>query len=379
MRGIRYGFSFFVKNIWSNLFIAFEIALLLVASNALLGFYNNISVLYTPYQDIFTHKGVMYFSFAGASKDTEAALQQRAEAFDKLKGEPKIYYSNTNVYLYNDTPLLVHIINDEIYDAFCYAVSSGSFEPGCAVVSYMSGLKQGDTLKTANGEVRVSGVLTETTYFPQINGGEYIEDLYVPYKSGGENNEFIIMSESSAEKLYGEFDWVTSELIDTVLISYKGLSEKDIEYNNSVLEQTGELREIDKMNERTVAKLREQYARFLPFIYIISIAVIIGIISFCIVTSLDNKADMDILYNCGAGSVSLFFVMLGKNLCIVISSVLFAAIALIGMKLTGVFANNGIRLMDNLLPCSALIIGCCIVMCQLVSTLSNLTFWRKVK
>ena len=88
---------------------------------------------------------------------------------------------------------------------------------------------------------------------------------------------------------------------------------------------------------------------------------------------------MDILYNCGAGSGSLFFVMLGKNLCIVISSVLFAAIALIGMKLTGVFANNGIRLMDNLLPCSALIIGCCIVMCQLVSTLSNLTFWRKVK
>ena len=380
MRGIKYGFSFFCKNIWSNLFIALEIALLIIASNALLGFYNNLSFLYYPYEDIISNDGVLYTDGSVTSKNPEENLN-RTPMFDllgRLKGETEIYFSYT--YPYNDDKgngLLIHIIDDRIFDRFYYATVSGSFEKGCAVASNMSGYSVGDYVKYGSGEVRISGVLTETSYYPLINPCEDVNGLYIPFTSGVDDAEFIIMSISSAEKLFGKLH--PSYMSDTILISYKDCSAKDIEYNNSLLKENGEYWELEPINNRSVTKLKEQYARFVPFIYIISIAVIIGIISFCIVTSLDNKADMDILYNCGAGSISLFFVMLGKNLCIVISSVLFSAIALLFMNFTGVFANNGIRLMDNLLPCSALIIAACIVMCQLVSTLSNLTFWRKVK
>ena len=378
MRGIKYGFSFFCKNIWSNLFIALEIALLIIASNALLGFYNNLSFLYTPFEDVLSNEGVLYTDNNESSKFYDENKTKMFTILKELKGDPEIYYSYT--YPYNGEKAytqVIHIIDDRIYNKFYYATDSGSFEKGCAVASNMSGYKVGDYIRYGDGEIRISGVLTKTTYFPVISLCENVEGLYCPFTSGVDDAEFIIMSISSAEKLFGKLH--PSYLSPTILISYKGCSAKDIEYNNSLLKENGEYWELEPINNRSVAKLKEQYARFVPFIYIISIAVIIGIISFCIVTSLDNKADMDILYNCGAGSISLFFVMLGKNLCIVISSVLFAAIALLGMKLTGVFANNGIRLMDNLLPLSALIICACIVMCQLVSTLSNLTFWRKVK
>ena len=372
MRGIKYGFSFFCKNIYSNLFIALEIALLIITANSLLGFYNNIAFLYTPFEDILSNEGVYFFPYDEGPEGEELDV---ASITSQLKGEVRVYASYTGGL--PGTTNMVHFVDDSIYDKFTFALSSGSFKEGCAVASYGSGAKVGDYVKTETGEIRVSGVLTKNSYYPKILYFQDVDEMYIPIQSGVDEEEFFIMSKTSAEKLYGEMSVNHSD--GTLLISYKGCSNDDIEYNNTLLKNFGEVHDLETVNNRSVDALKDQYERFIPFIYIISIAVIIGIISFCIVTSLDNKADMDILYNCGAGSGSLFFVMLGKNLCIVISSVLFAAIALLGMKFTGVFANNGIRLMDNLLPLSALIICACIVMCQLVSTLSNLTFWRKVK
>ncbi|MBR1662990.1 MAG: hypothetical protein IJ696_01530 [Ruminococcus sp.] len=379
MSGIKYGFSFFCNNIKTNLLIALEIAMLLVVANSLLGFYNNLSVLYVPYEDILKKEGVLYFDNSYASDYEESISRTNLfKTLDDLKGNVNVYLSYTIPYTEDGKNVqVIHIIDDRIYDKLVYTTSSGSIASGYAIASYLSGYKTGDIIKTESGEIEISGTLTQTTYFPIINACEDVTGMHGVYTSGVDESEFLIMGLSSAKIIFGEIE--PFFLSDTILISFDDCSENEIQHNLELLKQNGQIWDLDRINTRTIRALKEQYARFVPFIYIISIAVIIGIISFCIVTSLDNKVDMDILYNCGAGSISLFFVMLGKNLCIVISSVLFSAIALLGMKFTGVFANNGIRLMDNLLPLSALIICACIVMCQLVSTLSNLTFWRKVK
>lgn len=379
MRGIKYGFSFFCNNIKANLLIALEIAMLLVTANSLLGFYNNLSILYVPYEDILKNEGVLYFDNSYAF-DPEKAID-KAELFEnlnKLEGDVLSYYSYT-IPLYDESKSaqVIHIIDDRIYDKLVYPLSSGSFEPGCAVASSLSGYKTGDTISTEFGEVKVSGVLTTNTYFPVINGCEDVDGLHGAFTSDIDETEFVILDISSAKKLYT--DLPPSFLNDTVMISFENCTDEQTRHNYDHLRQKGQVWEFEKINTRTVTKLKEQYARFVPFIYIISIAVIIGIISFSIVTSLDNKADMDILYNCGAGSMDLFFVMLGKNLCIIISAVTVSAFSLTAMKLTGILNSSGIMLKPNLIPCSLLIITSCIVMCQLVSTLSNLTFWRKVK
>lgn len=379
MRGLKYGFSFFCNDLRSNLIIALEIALLLIATNALLGFYNNLSVLYVPYQDILENDGVLYFDNSYAF-DPEAAIEKK-QLFDnlgQLEGNVSFYYSYTYpCFDENKSAQVIHIIDDRIYDRLEYATSSGSIKNGCALASYLSGYMPGDKVETEKDSIEISGVLTENTYFPIINGCEDCDGLHCSFSSGVDETEFLIMSLSSAEKLYGKLDPFL--LSDTVMISFADCTDEQTQHNYNYLKERGQVWAFDKINTRSITKLKEQYARFVPFIVIIGVAVIIGIISFCIVTSLDNKNDMNILYNCGADSGDLFFIILGKNLCIILTAIMISALLTFALKASGILASNGITLKENLLPCSIIIVAACVVMCQLVSVLSNLSLRRKVK
>ena len=49
------------------------------------------------------------------------------------------------------------------------------------------------------------------------------------------------------------------------------------------------------------------------------------------------------------------------------------------LKLTGFLGENGILVMYDMLPCTALIVGVCIIMCQIISLFSTASFGRKEK
>ena len=361
MKGLRYGFKFFYKNLYSNIFMALEIALLLIAANALMGFYNNIAFLYTPFEDILTSDGVLFLPFSEAEDTDLDAIAA------KLKGGGGVYASYSGGL--PETTTMVHFVDDSIYDKFALPLSSGRFEKGCAVASYDSGYKVGDTVKTLLGEVRVSGVLTENTYYPQIVYFEDADGLYQPHRSGVDDEKFFIMGMSAACRLYGDMSLSCCD--DAVMISYKGCSESEKAQNTAMLKNYGEVRELSVINARSEQKLSEQYDKFIPFIYMISIAVMIGIVSLSIITSLECRFDLTILRRCGAGKSDAFFVSLGKNICIIILSLIIASAALIIFKATGLMSRSGITIKQNILPLTLKIIALCTLMCQLVCVVTN--------
>ena len=380
---MSFGYKEFCRNTSLNLFIAFQIAIVFIIVNLVVGFYNNITMLYNPYKDILTTPG-FYLRF----NDDEIYLDE------SVKSPTSMAEETTNKYLNNmrgnkkiikefsfktDDGLTIKVLDDKVFSKLILPLSSGKIDRDKAVVSYNSNYKPKDNLLYRNQKIPVSGVLTQVSYIPELNTFYYKQtdkDFYENYNAGINDEEYAIMCKSTALKYVNEENLQPDPFL---FVIFDNISDTDYQYNISIIKNNFTYIPTERINANSIKVIDSRYKKYIPLIAIVAGCVIIGITSYSIVSVLKSKNSNEIYYTCGASTWDCFLIVFAKGMIIFISALIISMFSFVLMIDIGVFQSLGIKILLNNIYYSALVILSLLFIYTFVSLLIFLKLRRKVK
>lgn len=378
------GFREYCRNVLLNVFLACQLAIVFVLINIVIGYYNNLAMLYTPFDDILSKPGFyMCFDDMKAFRDNNELSEPKDQeekltdkAFKEMKGDKRIIRSY-QYYINDDVTVIV--LDDSIFKKLRLPLETGKIIENKAIVTKNSGYKIGSSIELGNGKAEVGGILTEITYIPYMNS--YVinmtdKDLYERYEAGISNKEYVIISESMAR------DNIDSSQLNSegyYFVIFDNISDSDYNHNKKIAENYFTFVETSIMNDNALYSINSKYKKFIPILIIIVICAVIGVVSYSTISILKATKSNKIYYICGATLAQCFVIVLIKGVIIFFNAVMIGIIIFSLMIHNGLFQGIGISIQSNNILYSIIMILSMFVFYSIVSLIVFSDFRRREK
>ncbi len=373
MKYFKLAYNMIIHHLPLYLPLIAELTVVLILLNTFIGVYNDQASLYKPFEDFIKSDGVLYefpMDYTGYDDDGVFITPNYAEKYflENLRGEPRImerkqvsfddngeclpksdffYDERTTLYL-ADKEIIEKLRLPLAKGRWCSASkdAEGNYE---AVVTADANTSVGSVYHTALGNIRVVGILTDSTYklpgdgFKTPEDGSWsIFDLYGNYdkKVDISGSYMMICGDEIPEKGDGYYT-IDSELM---FISYgQGLSDEDIRYNNNIIDSLLELPEaVRKSNTISIITdfkglrigtekdINGLFLRLLPMSVVVILVAACALTGSVAVVTLRSRKIFSILHLCGSRSSDCIRII-AANLCIVLGITLILSACAIGV------------------------------------------------
>lgn len=319
MKYLRYGFLSISKNVIFTIIMVLEVVALLLTTNIVVASINYKEVLKKPFDNIISKNG--YYCSFEPMHETPEEYYEFYGLFDKFKSAEVVFSKALGS---------TEVIDDEIFFKYNMPLKSGCWPSQAkddhgrpyAVISPDYLKEPGDIINVEGiGDVVVSGVLTDVTYVPYF--GSDCEDvtsfyLSVDYEKtieeieSGDVSDFtycnqtqIIASSSTKEE--------NSQGLSCFIFYDDDISDEDIKYNETVMEEIINYKEGDDMyptspkfdelstiNENSNKAIAETYYQLIPIVLVVAAVVLIGIIGSVAINTVSQVKNYGIYYLCGS-------------------------------------------------------------------------------
>lgn len=289
MNALRFAISSCSRNIFTFVLITLELAALLFSENFVICALKEREMLNTPYESILSANCCYVYDSNYIYSQIESNVstaESRTRLLSSVKGDYSIY----DIMSYNNGSVCVVSISDEIYSELSLPLSSGNYDTleGSAIAS--KDLPLGTmVVETLNGALtlNITGLLTETTYIPQMDycsNEMTIEDFY----SSDNPQNVVITNRTSIENVQSVF----SKSVGFIFISENDTDIAFLQNNATVLNGTILL---NNTQERTQADRKTFY----PILICITFVVLIGTICISVILFKQNERRNGIMWLCG--------------------------------------------------------------------------------
>lgn len=349
----------FRKNLFSVILVILETAALFLSVNYLTSTLKERRMLIEPYEFLFNDNTAFVYDdyfISNTMLFDETELQSREHILENVGGDHKIY-DIKSLSLY-DGQYTVISLSDEIYSRLAMPLQLGSYRNAVGTVGTRLGeheitLPSGDVLK-----LTVSGVLTETTFIPEmtsVNSSMSASGFYS--NSVNESNTVIITNRSSISELEDQFRGRACFLIE--------FSENAAE-NIAILNSVTTTMPMSDIAKNSRAELNDDLAGFVPLICVIGFIVLLGIVFVSVIIFKENERKNAVFLLCGYSKRGIVGLHCAGIFMITVLSAGVAWAAFEVLKLLKIEAAVGVKLtLENaavsVLTILALIIAAAIV------------------
>ena len=342
MNAVKLTLLNFRNNLFSVILVILETATLFLSANYLASALKERRMLIEPFEFLFNDKTVfvnddhfldnlMFFD--------ETELQSREHILENIGGDYKIYdIMSANL---SDGKYTVISLSDEIYSRLALPLQSGSYKNAVGTFGTTPGehgipLPNGDVLK-----LTVSGVLTATTFIPEmtsVNGSMSASGFYS--SSVKEPNIIIITNRSSISGFEDQF---------------RGRACFFIEFSENAAENIVALRRMTTtipmtdIAKNSQAELNDDLAGFIPLICVIGFIVLLGIVFISVIIFKDNERKNAVFLLCGYSKRGIVGLHCAGIFLITVLSAGVALAAFEVLKILKIEAAVGVKLtLENL-------------------------------
>ena len=379
MKYIQLAFGLMRRRWLFTLILIIEIAALLILSNTMYSTAAAKQMVYEPYREILSEKGVVVDA---TSLDIMECSNEEIAPFlevypdkksvvtfleKRLAGDVKIHYSDSLSFwkqtgplsaMYRDkgNSLTYYLVEPDILSKLHYPLSCGRYpkaernENGEIEIIVSGGTDAGldSVYDTPAVKMRVVGILTDSTYKPVgsdidrtgMESGvdpDSIFNFVLPFDSqtnlGG---PFAIAAKGVFPENGDGYNIMANSIW---FVSYgDNISDEDFAANTEYLNTVGTVQygqTLATMAQETERQINDIYYRMMPIIITAVIMVLSGLIGSAAIATLRQTRTFSIFFLCGCRKrESLYIIGAETGVTIIIASVLSAA-GLIAMKLAG--------------------------------------------
>jgi len=359
-----YSFLSFLARPVINLFMVFELFVVLVAVNFSLAQYNSRTMLYDPVRPYLERQGFMLIPSAPLRGDSASMTVN-----DLLKDADILSVKN-----YHSGDYTVTVLPDDVFDSLRLPVDDGRIFDRSAdsrnmrviVTRNGQGIGVGNTLELENGiTLECTAVLTDPTYLMHISYSSEMsfEEMYrsIDSKYYGQSL-FCYTSESELRRSDVPKETVTEEMYRIVSFRQE-LSENEYTGIQKSLQEQGYAlipnSEIVKNSEKI---LSDSFRSFIPAVIAFGVVVLTGIISCSFVSARSMLKKLAVFYCCGATKTKCVLISVGQNVIITLSAALASDAAIVIIGVSGIGNKFGFVLRSsNILISAAVVLGCLLV------------------
>ena len=382
MKYLKYGFAQFCRSFSLYVIMIAELAAIMLALNIAIGSYNSRNMLYKPFEQYLTRDG-WFIRSAGIDKPTEAENNKLYEIIDTLEGEYEIisFYSSTVSAEAGD--LRLTIVNDDIYNLLCMPLEEGDYSE--AVVTLNTDFGLGDTVRLGSTELKISGVLTENTYVPDINNYNIDMDVTKFYNVFQSNVQLVQLNEGEKptpimilpqSAVQSEIDKNLNRGIYQSFYQFvvcrTELTEQQREHNADILaENSMEIvyMPFSKINKRSEIYVNESLQKVIPIIVCVSVIAIFGILCCCSINVSRSMRNNAVLYVCGATQKDMRIINAVSDFLVVSVSLVISIAVLKIITLNGADNSIGLVLGNNNILVTTVFVISVFIITQIVSYL----------
>lgn len=282
----------FRKNLFSIILVILETATLFLSVNYLASALKERRMLIEPFEFMFNDKTAFVYDdnfITNTMLFNETELQSREHILENIGGGYKIY--DIMSASLSDGKYTVISLSDEIYGRLAMPLQSGSYKSAVGTFGTRLGeheitLPSRDVLK-----LTVSGVLTATTFIPEMTGVNSSMSASGFYSNSvSEQNTVIITNRSSISGFEGQF---------------RGRAGFFIEFTENASDNIAALRSVTTtmpmtdIAKNSRAELNDDLAGFIPLICVIGSIVLLGIVFVSVIIFKDNERKNAVFLLCG--------------------------------------------------------------------------------
>lgn len=379
MRYLRLALGLMRRRWLFNLILIIEVAALLILTNTMYSTVKSKQMVYEPYKDILSKKGVVvdatsldimecsneeiapFLEVWPDKKSVIAFLEKR------LAGDVKIHYSDSLTFWEQTGPLSVmyrdkgnsltyYLVEPEVLSKMCLPLSCGRFPSETKndsgeieiIISGGTDAQLDSVYDTPAGKMRVVGILTDNTYKPVgseidrkgIEPGidqDSIFNYVLPFDSqtnlGG---PFAI----AAKGVFPEGKDGYNIMANSVwFVSYgDDISEEDFAANTEYLNTVGTVQydqNLTTMAQETERQINGIYYRMMPIIITAVIMVLSGLIGSVAISTLRQTRTFCIFFLCGCRKRDSLYIIGSETAITIFISLIIAAAGIVTMKLAG--------------------------------------------
>ena len=364
MKSIKLALLGFVSRKKLTLIILIQLTAVLCVLNILIASLNNRRMLLEPYEGIADQKGFYFNDALGEfenSDDLTSMLSSSARVFS---------IRQASAFLDSQEPFKLLVLPDEFYDSLRMPLADKSSEtsPGAVIFRGHGNYKAGDavpfTCYRIHNKFTVLGVLTDTSYVPDLTSFNYEDDIglfYEQVSTDTTDTVYALMSERDYVRL--GYDPSCCARQAGMIIYYPDAADSsDLEQDKALLDQIGMTRELEDIYSLSVKNLKETEKKYLPLALIVFFVVIVGVVFGMGIRTSGQLKNYAVYYIYGANSYDVFKINLLTDLVLILCSAILSALALFLFEAFGASAGFGLVFRLNNISASLLLIAAVLVM-----------------
>ena len=349
------------KNIFSIILIIFETATLFLSMNFLVSTLKERSMLIVPFEFLFNDNTAFVNDDNFVNNFTmfnETELQSREHILENVKGDYKIYdVKSANS---ADGNYTVISLSDEIYNRLRLPLQSGSYKNSVGTIGTLLGEHEITLPSGAVLKLTMSGVLTATTFIPEMNSVNSAMSVSELYCNSVNEPNIIITNRSSISDFESQFKGRTCFFIE--------FSENAAE-NIATLRNVTTAMPISNMVKNSQTELNDDLSGFIPLICVIGFIVLLGIVFISVIIFKDNERKNAVFLLCGYSKRGIVGLHCAGIFLITVLSAGISLAAFGVLKILEIEAVIGINLTFENLAVSVLTILMLIITAAIVPTI----------
>lgn len=346
----------FKNNIFSFILVILEISALLIAENYMICTLNEREMLNAAYYPVLTENSAFVYDMGGMYYDG-TFRESRQNLLAKIPQNYKIY----DTLIYSDGEISIISVSDEVYENLALPLSNGNYgDVNGGSVATVNTKKGENKVDFGGGEflsLNVCGLLTPTTYLPEMNSNKSAEMTVSDFYINSINDKNIILTSRSAIK---GFEDKFSCTLGFIIEFSENAKDNLLQLNKS---KAVTIDASDIIANSDIA-LSEDRASFFPLVMSIGIVVVIGIACISVIIFKENERRNAVLWICGYSRAGIIGV---HTVGIALMTALSVIISLAAFGLLKIFGNEmivGVNLtFENLIVT--------IITCTLLSAISS--------
>lgn len=390
MKYFKLAYNIFANKLLLNILAIVEIAAILVLTNTVVATHNSKKMLYAPYEELLSQKGVAFSVYGPEdiyllsdeeiikildSHNGNMDYGELMEVFKKnLKGDVDITYTYRALIEGGDAPrVLIKLPHSEISRGFgLYYIDHDIFSkmrmplqagrwPSSEktkndeieiVISGGTDAQLNQVYNTERGKMKVVGILTESTYIPPAdrNYGNMdhplsLFDLYQSYDPSVATTLPFALTDQNLLNPDDEIVFIPEGLW---FISFgQSLSDEDFQSNIEYLSKYGTISGIDKpdtfssIDAQSQQDMRDVYLRMLPIVLAAAIVVMSGLIGSIAIAAIRQKKNFSIYFLCGCRWKDCTKIMLAYLSILFALAAVLTVLAIVVMKFMNMDALIG--------------------------------------
>lgn len=387
---IKLGIKEFSRSIYSNMFIALQLAVTLIVAIACVSSVLARTKYYTPVKDFIKGKGFFIYSVTNS-----AMFNSVLEDFDEIDKTYSGYKVRTTFYPYSDISYGVgaDALDNDYINAFEPELLAGEWLDKCdsnsneiyGVISESTiGTTVGDTIDATylkvvsektdyvdiddyldhyiteeiNLKVKIVGVIKDNSKILGFSNStnEPNDDFRKLYSiSDKSDSNFLILSKAQMENL-----GYKASRVDSRIIKFKDTISDD-EYTSLYrdLRQYGIIVPLEDLRHNSTSYVNGELIKLLPILISLFVLVIVSSVSISALNIKQRIREYGIFYVCGSRWKSCIVINFINNVLTSISSVVIAFIIIDFMKMGGYLANTVISFgkWQFIICCSIIIVN----------------------